>query len=188
MRALAAVLFGSVVALSAIAEPAPQTAESAGAAQWKVDEFNFPYSGFTARYSCQGLRDTLRRVLLTLGARKEDLKVGYLSCGADSTRAQPYVSLKIHMARLVPATDAAPQEALQAHWHAIDLTREARLESGDCELQQQIESLLLKHFTTRNGDAHLSCPSHNLPTSAQAQRLEVLQQTLSSPAPSSDPH
>jgi len=45
------------------------------AAVWTPKEVQFTYMGFTSKYTCDGLRDTVREMLLHLGARKDDLKV-----------------------------------------------------------------------------------------------------------------
>ena len=38
-------------------------------AVWTQKEFQFVYQGFTTKYSCDGLRDKMRTVVLELGAR-----------------------------------------------------------------------------------------------------------------------
>ncbi len=48
-------------------------------AVWKEQHLEFTYQGRTARYSCQGLRDKMRSLLLDLGARR-DLQVALLGC------------------------------------------------------------------------------------------------------------
>src|SRR5579884_669143 len=49
-----------------VSAPAPGTPQ---AAKWVKKKINFTYQGFTTHYSCQGLRDKVRDVLLQLGAR-----------------------------------------------------------------------------------------------------------------------
>ena len=46
-------------------------------AVWKEQRLKFSYMGRTARYSCQGLRDKMRSLLLDWGARR-DLQVALL--------------------------------------------------------------------------------------------------------------
>src|SRR5690349_4550812 len=48
-------------------------------AVWTPKQVTFVYQGFTTRYSCDGLRDKLRDLLLKLGARK-DLQVEETAC------------------------------------------------------------------------------------------------------------
>ena len=55
-------------------------------AVWKEQRLDFSYMGRTARYSCEGLRDKMRSLLLDLGARR-DLQVAVLAC--NESEAQP---------------------------------------------------------------------------------------------------
>jgi len=48
-------------------------------AVWKEQRLDFSYMGRTARYSCDGLRDKMRSLLLDLGARR-DLQVSLYAC------------------------------------------------------------------------------------------------------------
>src|SRR5690242_12321576 len=56
------------------AENAPTAAGEPQSAVWTEKELTFVYQGFTTRYSCDGLRDKVRGVLLDLGAQKKGLK------------------------------------------------------------------------------------------------------------------
>jgi hypothetical protein len=50
-------------------------------AAWTQQKFDFTALGFQSRYSCFGLTDYIKRILLELGARKDDLVVGEVGCG-----------------------------------------------------------------------------------------------------------
>ena len=143
---------------------------------WKTQEFVFNYSGFTTRYSCQGLRDTLRKVAPALGAREADLKISYQTCGADTSRPAPFVSVKIHLSTLVPAPAGGAPNAIQARWEPVDLTRSAKLDAGDCELDQQILQQFGKVIAARNSGSFPSCPNHQLPTGSPELRFEILRE------------
>ena len=56
-----------------------QTVTNSVPAVWKEQHVSFFYTGRTARYSCDGLRDKMRAMLLDLGARR-DLKIVPLGC------------------------------------------------------------------------------------------------------------
>src|SRR6266436_6762217 len=56
------------------------------AAVWKEQHLRFFYMGRTARYSCDGLRDKVRAMLLDLGARR-DLTITALGCEYTDARA-----------------------------------------------------------------------------------------------------
>src|SRR6266699_5840765 len=64
-----------------------------GEAVWTPRELLFIYQGFTARYSCDGLRDKVRSILLELGAR-EDLKVTETPC-SELGRPDPFPGVRI---------------------------------------------------------------------------------------------
>src|SRR5437762_588859 len=49
------------------------------AAVWREQHLEFFYMGRTSRYSCDGLRDKVRAMLLDLGARR-DLKISAAGC------------------------------------------------------------------------------------------------------------
>src|ERR1700674_4707566 len=57
-------------------------------AVWKEQRLSFFYMGRTSRYTCDGLRDKVRAMLLDLGARR-DLRITALGCEDTSARAQP---------------------------------------------------------------------------------------------------
>src|SRR5271170_1760556 len=56
-------------------------------AVWKEQHLSFTYMGRTSRYSCDGLRDKVRALLLDLGARR-DLKITALGCEDTVARAR----------------------------------------------------------------------------------------------------
>src|SRR5882672_12674666 len=69
---------GLVFAASAWSADAPSGTPIA--AVWKEQHLEFFYMGRTSRYSCDGLRDKVRAMLLDLGARR-DLKISAVGCG-----------------------------------------------------------------------------------------------------------
>ena len=77
----AGLLCASGLLAGAAAAAAPQAPASAStlSAVWKEQRFDFFYTGRTARYSCDGLRDKVRAMLLDLGARR-DLKIAAIGC------------------------------------------------------------------------------------------------------------
>src|ERR1700681_887790 len=65
-------------------------------AAWAQKEFNFTYQGFTTKYSCDGLADKVREILLTFGARK-DLKVNRWGCTGRSGVPDPFPGVAVKM-------------------------------------------------------------------------------------------
>ena len=57
----------------------PTEQPGAAKAVWTAKQVHFVYHGFTTHYSCEGLRDKVRKALLELGAAK-DLKVREGAC------------------------------------------------------------------------------------------------------------
>ena len=64
LAAFVALLLAAAVAR---AEDAPDAAVQAA---WVPHEFKFLYMGFTSKYSCDGLSDQVRKLLLRMGARR----------------------------------------------------------------------------------------------------------------------
>ena len=69
------------------ARPAGTEGGAPLAAVWKEQHVKFFYMGRTSRYSCDGLRDKVRAMLLDLGARR-DLAITALGCENSAARAR----------------------------------------------------------------------------------------------------
>ena len=81
-RWVAALTAASVLAYaSAWANPPPEPTAGSDheSAVWVPKELHFDYRGFTTQYSCDGLRERMRNVLLELGAHP-DLQVRGYGC------------------------------------------------------------------------------------------------------------
>src|SRR5580698_7003852 len=65
-------------------------------AVWKEKRLDFSYMGRTARYSCQGLRDKMRALLLDLGARR-DLQVSLYACDESAPLRRGYLGPKLSL-------------------------------------------------------------------------------------------
>ena len=70
----------------------------------------FVYQGFTTHYSCDGLLDKVRGVLLDFGARKEQLKVVPLGCSSSGGRPDPFPGVRMKMRVLQPAGASKDQQ------------------------------------------------------------------------------
>jgi hypothetical protein len=184
MRALAAAV--AVVSFGALLDAPVWAADSAPAAQpaeaefavWTPKEVEFTYMGFTTHYSCDGLRDTIRDMLLQLGARKSDLKVYETPCAGNPDRPNPFPGVRIKMSVLQPAPAKLSPDAtmVEAHWKAVKLPyRESGIDAaGQCELLEQFNQKILPLFTTRNVDARASCVPHQLEPLGTKLQAEVL--------------
>lgn len=156
LRAVTAVLVVAVCA-GATAPLAANGGEEA--AVWVQKEVNFRYVGFTTKYTCDGLRDKMRRILLWLGTR-DDLKMtGYGCIGVNSPETTPGVRIVMHV--LQPASATAGQ-TVAAHWKRVDLLAAHDLldAAGDCELISQLNRDVLPLFAARDVDYSATCSVH----------------------------
>src|ERR1700682_241849 len=169
------------VLLTAAGWPAADETGAAAArgesAIWTPKELTFVYQGFTTEYSCDGLRDKVRSILLELGAR-EDLQVNASPCSSLG-RPDPFPGVRIKMNVLQPPADksaTAGTQSVPAHWKTVDLTseRDAVSAAGDCELVEQVKQSILPLFATRNVRYSSNCVPHQLPIGAAPLRAEVL--------------
>jgi hypothetical protein len=147
-----------VASLCAAVSPPALAAGDPGkeAAAWVQKEVNFRYVGFTTKYSCDGLRDRMRGILLQLGAR-DDLKMtGYGCVGVNSPETTPGVRIVMHVLQPASAT-AGP--SLAARWKSVDLLSDRDLldAARDCELIAQLNRDVLPLFAVRHLDYSAAC-------------------------------
>jgi hypothetical protein len=156
-----------------------ESADSGQSAVWAHKEFQFTYQGFTTHYSCDGLRDKVRQILLQFGARKDDLKIYDFGCASPSGRPDPFPSVSVKMSVLVPADSAAASGAgpqLPSHWQPVrlKLDQSSLAEAGECELVEQVKQKVLPLFTARNVDLQNFCIPHQLEPGGTHLVAEVL--------------
>ena len=164
-------------------------------AVWKEQRLDFSYMGRTARYSCEGLREKMRSLLLDLGARR-DLKVSLLGCNEDAPLGQGYLGPRLNIVFSSPALpDAAAQplhagdlSAVQARFESFTLTSDAFRDYGvgDCELVEEFARQILPKFTTKDVKQDIAC----VPYQASGSRFFVSGEILraaASPKKASSP-
>lgn len=175
---LAACVLGTPVWAAETASAASVAAGEGQPAVWTEKELTFVYQGFTTKYSCDGLRDKVRRVLLDLGAQKKGLKVLQLGCGSPSGRPDPFPGVRVKMSVLQPASGSADdkQAPVAAHWKPVDLKLRDSFstDSGECELVEQIKQKILPSFATRNVELKTTCIPHQASAARPILKLEVL--------------
>lgn len=172
----------AAVTLLASALPGPARADTPSGegqtAVWTHKELWFVYQGFTTHYSCDGLRDKVRVVLLDLGARKKDLQVVESACSRSAGRPDPFPGVRIKMSVLIPADGATEgQESVPAHWKPVALKVDDyhyTNDSGECELVEQVRDKILPLFTTRNLDYRSDCIPHQASPTGPSLKLEAL--------------
>src|SRR5271154_6537793 len=135
-------------------------------AVWKEQRLEFSYEGRTARYSCQGLRDKMRSLLLDLGARR-DLQVALLGCNESAPLGRGYLGARLSLTFSAPALPDASAKPLHpgdlavvdAHYEPFTLTSDAfrNYGVGDCELVEEFAREILPHLSARNVKQDITC-------------------------------
>jgi hypothetical protein len=152
----------------AVSFSAPAAAAPGPSAHWVERKLDYTYMGFTSKYSCDGLEDNVRQVLLALGARKADLKIHSLGC-TRFNGPEPFPGVSASFWVLEPLTPdqvskVGDNGANASQWQSVDLTRlnGAQWDQGQCELLEQMKQKVLPLFTSRNVDFHSSCFPHSV--------------------------
>ncbi len=157
MATLGAALFAALAAT---------TAAAAEPGVWQKHEYSFAYMGFTSTYSCDGLADKLRLLLLAAGARP-DAKVRAGACASGFGRPDRLARADLTFYTLAPADQAAaPADGspTPGHWAPVEFSdhRPRELGTGDCELVEQFKTSVLPLFATRAVDNHTTCVPHQV--------------------------
>jgi hypothetical protein len=188
-RAWAAAGVGLMIALPGWAGGAD--AGDGQAAVWKEQRLTFYYVGRTARYSCQGLLDKVRSLLLDLGARR-DIKVSVLACDESASHLTggslgPNLGL-VFSSPALPDAAAKPSgpgdlSSLAASYIPFTLSNDVfrNIGLGDCELIQEFTRQILSKMATRNVKQHIICVPNQMSGSRFFVSGEILKASDSSP-------
>lgn len=145
------IVSGLVISMSLHADPV--------LAQWKVYQLEFRYSGFTSKYSCDGIEYKLEKLILALGAR-DDVRVENSSCYGAFSEIQPYhkLLLAFSLPEIADNTEISA-DTFPAEWKQITLSRRnpRGLESGDCELVEQFAKQILPKLNIRDLENRTRC-------------------------------
>jgi hypothetical protein len=157
-------------------------------AVWTPKKLSFTYMGFTARYSCDGLADKMKRVLLDLGARA-DLKLTPIGCSGGWGRPSPFPGVSATIQVLEPLGDTSPApdtKVIPAHWASVVVAPKGDPlnAAGDCELTEQIKQRILPLFSTRNVDYSSTCIPNQLQVGGTRLKSDVL---IADPPPAATP-
>lgn len=130
---------------------------------WQKHEYSFVYMGFTSTYSCDGLADKIKLLLIAAGARP-DAKSRPGACASGFGRPDKFARADLTFYTLAPAgTDTTPgSNQVEGIWRPVSITdRSPRdLHTGDCEVVEQFRNTVLPMFATRNVDDHTTCVPH----------------------------
>lgn len=158
LTALAA--FFALIALPPVS--AAEDGSAAGAVvtgTWVHRHASFTYWGITALYSCDGLEDNIRSLLVHLGARKSDVKVSAGGCPHGPSIPGHNAIVELDFYSLSPSTDADSANTVQAQWSpvTVNTTHPYFMGRGDCELMQELKDILTKNFSFRELSYRTDC-------------------------------
>jgi len=149
-------------AAGAFAADAPASVEHQSA-MWQEHKYSFDFLGFTSTYSCDGLADKLKILLLAAGARP-DVKSQAGACASTFGRPDKFARADLTFYTLIPADAAAAStgKSVDGIWHHVAFTAHdpRQLATGDCELVEQFKSTVLPMFATRNVEERTTCIPH----------------------------
>jgi hypothetical protein len=141
--------------------PPPTAAREFG--DWQKHEYSFAFMGFTSTYSCDGLADKIKILLVAAGAR-QDVKSRPGACAAGFGRPDKFARADLTFYTLAPTGTDTPSggKPVDAVWRPVSFADRSprELNTGDCELIEQFRNIILPMFTTRNVDNHTTCIPH----------------------------
>ena len=153
---------------------APEASFPSGdqSAVWVPKELTFIYREFTTQYSCDGLQQRMRKLLLDLGARS-DLQVRGYGC-TRLVGPDPFAGVRIKLNVLQLANGQA--HTVPAHWQTVRLPPEhdPLWQAADCELIQQVGQQILPLFAARNVEARSQCEARNIVPGSTGLKVQVL--------------
>jgi hypothetical protein len=174
-------VLGGLSGGAAVGNAATPAAESAAApgdvvnGSWQHHQVTFSYYGITSLFTCDGLEDHVRQILLHLGARK-DVKVRASGCPGPYNSPSRSAWVHTDFYTLAPAAGADASSTVKARWTPVEMTprRPYFMGDGDCELIQAMKDLITKNFTLRDVEYRANCVPHELWIDSYAVKGEAL--------------
>jgi hypothetical protein len=159
--------------MSAHADESPTAGLEPGV--WQKHQYTFQFLGFTTTYSCDGLANKLKVLLIAAGARP-DAKSIPGACSSGYGSPDKFARAYLTFYTLAPANDGGnTSPPIHGLWRSVVLgDRSPReLALGDCELIEQFRDRVLPLFTTRNVENQTTCIPHQLSGSAIGLKFDV---------------
>jgi len=157
---------------------------------WQSHKYSLEFIGFTSTYSCDGLADKLKVLLLAAGARK-DVKSQPGACASNFGRPDKFARADLTFATLAPVQGTAPTDTkpVNGAWRTVTFSDHSprELQIGDCELVEQFRSQVLPMFTTRNVVNNTTCIPHQDSGSVIDLKFDVFAQAPTPPVPTPKP-
>jgi|SRR5208283_696883 len=162
-RALVAALAVSSACLPGASFAAEPAAPSPVPGVWQKHQYTFAYLGFTSTYSCDGLADQLKGLLLAAGARA-DSKSRPGVCASPYGRPDKFARADLTFYTLAPLDNGKPsdEKPVDGVWRSVAFAPHSPqgLQIGDCELVDQFRAQVLPMFTARNIVNRVTCVPH----------------------------
>ena len=157
----AAALAAVCALLSSGASLADEAAATHTPGSWQKHQYSFAFLGFTSTYSCDGLADKLKLLLLAAGARA-DVKSVPGACAAGFGRPDKFARADLTFYTLAPIGNdtGSVEQAIDGIWRSVTFANRSPRELliGDCELVEQFrDQVLKKMFATRNMVSNTTC-------------------------------
>jgi hypothetical protein len=148
---------------AAAAAEAPVPAAQVVPGVWQHHKVTISYLGLTSLYSCDGLEEHVRSILLHLGARK-DAKVRAYGCPQGPEVPSHTAWIDSDFYTLAAADSATASETVRAHWAPREVTPQqpSFMGGGDCELIEQMKDLISKSFALRDVSYRTDCVPHEI--------------------------
>lgn len=162
-------------AMSAWSAAAPVTGNPLPAV-WKERHVRFFYAGRTSRYSCDGLQEKTRALLLEMGARR-DLKIDTAGCEERATSLQLVFSSPALPDPAAKPLHRGDLSAVDARFESFTLTNDAAFKNfgiADCELVEEFTRQVLPKLETRDIEEDITCVPFQASGSRYLVRGEVL--------------
>jgi hypothetical protein len=130
---------------------------------WQHHKVTFNYYGVTALYTCDGLEEQVRQILLHVGAR-QDAKVTASGCPGPFGTPSHTAWVDADFYTLAPVAAANGSNTVKARWTSLEVKprRPNFLGEGACELIQEMKDLITQNFSLRDVDYRTSCIPHEL--------------------------
>ncbi len=175
MAILGVLWCGSPAKCAAAESAAPAPAGNIVSGTWQHRKVTFNYFGFTSSYTCDGLADHVRQILVHIGARR-DAKVYADGCPGSYDKPSHSAWVDADFYALVPAADADASDTVKARWAPLELKprRPDFMGEGDCELIRGLKDLITQNFSLRAIDYRTDCYPHELWLDSYAVKGQVL--------------
>lgn len=156
------ILLAGSVGFAQATEKGPGAGSDMLAAEWQHRTMEIHYSGITTRFSCSGLEDRVKAILVHFGARK-DAKVSAYGCpGPDQPSRIAVVDVDFYS--LAPVSGGSSAGTVQAYWNTRELQPDHPffMSAGDCELVREMKDVISKSFTLKDLKYDTDCSPHEL--------------------------